>query len=170
MQSPDPEPTAGRSRRPGARRSSPTANPRSAAVGTKPATTTVLDASALLALLFGEPGAELVANAIAEGAAISAVNLGEVATLLVRHGQDAAMLLARVREQVTVEPFTDTHALAAGTLYSQTRKNGLSLADRACLALARRLNAVAVTADRAWADLELDITIRLIRPRSKRGP
>jgi ribonuclease VapC len=168
MPSADPEPTPGRSRRASARRSSPVANPRPAALGAKPPM--VLDASALLALLFGEPGAELVADAIAEGAAISAVNLGQVATLLVRRGHDAEMLLERVREQVTVEPFTDADALAAGALYPQTRESGLSLADLACLALARRLNAIVVTADRAWADIKLDITIQLIRPRTKRGP
>ena len=129
----------------------------------------VLDASALLALLFGEPGAELVADAIAEGAAISAVNVGEVATLLGRYGHDPEAVLAPVREQVTVEQFTYDDALAAGALYPRTSASGLSLADRACLALAQRLNATAVTADRAWANLKLGINIRLIRPRAKDG-
>jgi ribonuclease VapC len=169
MQSADPESTP-RSRRAGARRPSSPTSPHPAGLGTESDVTTVLDASAMLALLFGEPGAELVADAIAEGAAISAVNFGEVATLLVRHGHDAEMLLGRVREQVTVEPFTHADGLAAGALDPQTREHGLSLADRACLVLAGRLRAIAMTADRAWAALELDVTIQLIRPQTKRGP
>ena len=165
MQAADPEKTPGRSPRTRARRSSSASAPHSGAQGAKPRTTAVLDASALLALLFGEPGAELVADAIADGAAVSTVNIGEVATLLVRHGHDSEKLLAPVREQVTIEQFTYDDALSAGTLYPHTSAKGLSLADRACLSLARRLSAIAITADRAWADLKLDITIRLIRPR-----
>jgi ribonuclease VapC len=170
MQAADPKRTPGGSRRAAVRRSSPVPSAHPGARIPKPAITVVVDASAVLALLFGEPGAELVADAITEGAAISAVNLSEVATLLLRHGHDPQTLLAPVREQVTVEPFTSEDALAAAALYPRTSTHGLSLADRACLALARRLNAIAVTADRSWADLELDITIQLIRPRSKRGP
>jgi len=125
-----------------------------------------LDASTLLALLFAEPGAELVADAIAGGATISAVNLSEVATVLVRHEQDPEQILAPVREQLVVEPFTDADALAAGALYPQTADRGLSLGDRACLALAQRLGTAAVTAEHAWAELKLDIPVLLIRPRN----
>ena len=71
-----------------------------------------IDASALLALLFAEPGAEIVADTIAEGAAISAVNLSEVATVLVRHKRNPEQILDPVREQLAVEPFTDADALA----------------------------------------------------------
>src|ERR1700733_9125049 len=76
----------------------------------------VLDASALLALLFAEPGAERVADVIAEGAVISTVNLSEVAALLVRHGQEPEKTLAPVRAQVSVEPFTPEDALTAAKL------------------------------------------------------
>jgi len=123
----------------------------------------VLDASALLALLFAEPGAERVADVIAEGAVISTVNLSEVAGLLVRHGQEPEQTLARVREQVSVEPFTPEDALTAAKLSPLTAPKDLSLGDRACLALAKRLATRAVTAEREWAQLEVDVPIELIR-------
>ena len=125
-----------------------------------------IDASALLALLFAEPGAELVADVVAEGAAISAVNLSEVATVLVRNQRDPETILRPVGQQLTVEPFTSADALAAAALYVPTASQGLSLGDRACLALAARLNCPALTADHAWTGLDLDVTVRQIRPRS----
>lgn len=126
--------------------------------------TAAIDASALLALLFGEPGAETVANVIAGGAAASAVNLSETATVLVRHQRDPAKILAPLREQLAVEPFTDADALTAASLYPKTASRGLSLGDRACLALAQRLGCRALTADRVWTDLDLGIEVQLIRP------
>lgn len=117
-------------------------------------------------MLFAEPGAETVADVIASGAATSAVNLSEVATVLVRHHRDPAAILGPVREQLDVEPFTDADALAAAALHPKTAGKGLSLGDRACLTLAQRLDAPAVTADHAWAELELDIAVQLIRPRA----
>ncbi|MGH2882018.1 MAG: PIN domain-containing protein [Solirubrobacteraceae bacterium] len=123
----------------------------------------VLDASALLALLFAEPGAERVADVIAEGAVISTVNLSEVAALLVRHGQEPEKTLAPVREQISVELFTPEDALTTAKLSQLTAPKGLSLGDRACLALAKRLATRAVTAERAWAQLEVDVQIELIR-------
>jgi len=125
--------------------------------------TVAIDASALLALLFAEPGAELVADAIAGGAVTSAVNLSEVATVLVRHEQDPATILGPVREQLAVEPFTDADAMVAAALYPKTTNKGLSLGDRSCLALARRLGVPALTAERVWAELDLDIDVQLIR-------
>lgn len=132
---------------------------------TRLAMTAAVDASALLALLFGEPGAEVVADVIAAGAAASAVNFSEVATVLVRHRKDPREILAPVREQLAVEPFTDVDALAAAHLYRGTSKKGLSLGDRACLALARRLGGPAVTAEQAWAGLKIGIEVQLIRSR-----
>jgi len=125
--------------------------------------TVAIDASALLALLFAEPGAELVADAIAGGAVTSAVNLSEVATVLVRHKKDPATILGPVREQLAVEPFTDADAMVAAALYPKTTNKGLSLGDRSCLALARRLGVPALTAERVWAELDLDIDVQLIR-------
>jgi ribonuclease VapC len=128
--------------------------------------TAAIDASALLAMLFAEPGAEMVADTIAGGAVTSAVNLSEVATVLIRHKKDPQEILDPVREQLAVEPFTDTDALAAAALFPKTITKGLSLGDRSCLALAQRLGAPAVTAEHVWAELELDIEVQLIRPRS----
>lgn len=125
-----------------------------------------IDASALLALLFAEPGADVVADAIAGGAVTSAVNFSEVATVLVRHGRDPEAILGRVREQLAVEPFADADALAAAALYPKTAGKGLSLGDRACLALAQRLGVPALTAEHARAELDLDIAVRLIRPQA----
>lgn len=123
----------------------------------------VLDASAVLALLFAEPGAERVADVIADNAVISTVNLSEVAALLVRRGQEPEETLVPVREQVAVEPFTSEDALTAAKLSPLTAPKGFSLGDRACLALAKRLAARAVTAERAWAQLDVDVQIEPIR-------
>jgi PIN domain nuclease of toxin-antitoxin system len=123
----------------------------------------VLDASALLTLLLQEPGATAVADVIAEGAAVSTVNLSEVAAVLVRHERDADRILRAVTSQVTVEPFTPEDALAAAALWAPTRTAGLSLGDRACLALAQRLRVPAVTADREWATINVGVTIQLVR-------
>ncbi len=127
--------------------------------------TAAIDASALLALLFAEPGAEMVADVIATGAAMNTVNFSEVATVLVRHRKDPHEILGPVREQLAVEPFTDGDALAAAALYRSTMKGGLSLGDRSCLALAQRLGGSAVTAEHVWAELNIGVEIQLIRPR-----
>jgi PIN domain nuclease of toxin-antitoxin system len=124
--------------------------------------TVVLDASALLALLFAEPGSELVADAIVDGACTTAVNLSEVATVLTRHERDAGAILAPVRQQVAVEPFTVQDALTAAAMYPLTASRGLSLGDRSCLALAQRLDAPAVTAEQIWAELDIDVEIHMI--------
>jgi ribonuclease VapC len=129
--------------------------------------TAVLDASAVLALLFGEPGAETVVDHITAGAAISTVNLAEVATVLVRNGRDPNTVLDPLRAQVDVMAFTDTDAITTAQLHPQVSSKGLSLGDRACLALARRLDAPAVTAEHLWADLKLDIRVDTIRTRHR---
>lgn len=128
--------------------------------------TAAVDASALLALLFDEPGAHTVAEVIAGGATVSTVNLAEVATVLTRNHRDPEEVLRPVRAQVAVEPFTDADALAVAALYPQVSAKSLSLGDRACLALAQRLDTPAVTAEHAWVDLSIDIAVQLIRPAS----
>jgi PIN domain nuclease of toxin-antitoxin system len=125
----------------------------------------VLDASALLALLFGEPGAETVADLIAEGAVVSAVNLSEVATVLVRRELDVDAIIEPLRQQVRVEAFTDADALSAASLHRAGAQLGLSLADRACIALARRVGSSAATADQAWSGLNVGVEITMIRTR-----
>ena len=129
-----------------------------------PAGVRVLDASALLAMLFEEPGAASVADVIAEGAAVSTVNLSEVAAVLVRHQRDTERIMRDVVAQVTVEPFTSKDALAAAALWTPTRAAGLSLGDRACFALAQRLEVPVVTADRGWSGVDVGVTVQLVRP------
>jgi ribonuclease VapC len=170
MQEREPEKSLGTPNRERAGRPSPRGSGGGTEPRANPALGAVLDASALLALLFAEPGAEVVADVIAGGAAISAVNLSEVATVLVRRDQDHGRILAPVCEQVVVEPFTAADALSAAAFYAQTTATGLSLGDRACLALAKRLNATAVTAEHAWSALNLSINVQLIRARANGDP
>jgi ribonuclease VapC len=131
--------------------------------------TTVLDASALLAYLRDEPGAEVVADAIAEGAAISTVNLAEVLSRVADRDGDPSRLVGEMTDRgllggaVSVEPFTDEDAVEVARLRPETRAEGLSLGDRACLALARRLSVPALTADAAWSRLGLEVTLQQIR-------
>jgi ribonuclease VapC len=113
----------------------------------------VLDASALLALLQGEPGSDTVANMLS-ASAMSAVNLSEVAAKLTEHGMPReAVQRALGGLPIDVHAFDGEAAYAAGELRRLTRSAGLSFGDRACLALAMRLGATAMTADRAWASL-----------------
>ncbi len=110
-----------------------------------------MDASAVLAMLREEPGAERVRQAVARSA-ICTVNLAEVVERMARDGNDAATIAATV-DPIFSEEIVPDRALAfdAGMLGPPTRQAGLSLGDRFCLALARREGAVALTADRAWA-------------------
>jgi ribonuclease VapC len=123
----------------------------------------VLDASALLALLHPEPGAEAVEEAVDE-AAMSTVNWSEVQQRWVARGVDARGLRTDV-EALGLElvPFTADDAEFAAELWPRTRRLGLSLGDRACLALAHRLGLPALTADRSWLRVKLDVEVRPIR-------
>lgn len=123
----------------------------------------VLDASALLALLNQEEGAERVAPFLAD-AVISTVNLAEIVTRLALAG----MPEIAIRETLAFlplesVPFDVGQAIEVGLLAPTTRPSGLSLGDRACLVLARRLNATAVTADQAWVDIDAGVAVELIR-------
>lgn len=126
-------------------------------------TTCVLDASALLAVLHSEPGAETVEDVL-DCAAISTVNWSEVCQRWLAHDVDIVDLRADIEALgVQIVPFTAEDAEQAAALWSSTRRLGLSLGDRACLGLARRLELPAVTADRAWLDADVGIEIRPIR-------
>lgn len=123
----------------------------------------VLDASALMALLNVEPGAEEV-NRLALSAAISAVNWCETYGKLRAAGVPADPLGESMYETgIAIVPFDELDARAAGELGPATKHAGLSFADRACLALAARLRVPAVTADRAWSNLDVGVEIVCIR-------
>lgn len=124
----------------------------------------VLDASAILAVLNDEPGAETLTPQLLSTAASSTVNLAEVQGELVGRGlspDDAwEATLSPVREAM---PFTAAHARIAGSLIAQTRRLGLSLGDRACLALGLALKVPVYTADQSWRSLRLGVRIHVIR-------
>ena len=125
---------------------------------------TVLDASAVLALVHDEPGADVAAQAL-PGGTLSTVNLAEVIGELVDVGIDSS----RVRQLLSaaglvLEPLTEPDAELAGALRSVPNGRTLSLGDRCCLALALRSEpAEVLTADRAWAALDLPLRVRLLR-------
>jgi ribonuclease VapC len=124
----------------------------------------VLDASAVLVLLNNEPGADRLTPELLRDAICSTVNLAEVQTKLVSEGgnPDEAWedTLSPIREAM---PFSEEQARIAGSLVAQTRRLGLSLGDRACLALALVLKAPIYTADRTWRNLKLGVRIHVIR-------
>ncbi|UHD16987.1 type II toxin-antitoxin system VapC family toxin [Thiocapsa bogorovii] len=125
--------------------------------------TLVLDASSLLAFLHDEPGAERVRSAFA-GALVSAVNWSEVVQKsLQRQVNVSGMRQEFIEVGVIFVPFTEEQAEIAAYLWNQTRHQGLSLADRACLALAIERKRPILTADRVWSELGLDLDILPIR-------
>jgi ribonuclease VapC len=124
----------------------------------------VLDASALLAVLNQEPGAENLPPERLARATISTVNLAEAHSKLVREGIDPDEAWEDVFGPIgECAPFTVEQARIAGSLAAQTRSLGLSLGDRACLALGLTLKAPVYTTDRAWKSLKLGVRIHVIR-------
>ncbi len=126
----------------------------------------VLDASAILAFLQEEPGHEAVATALETGSCpVCAVNFSEVAAKLVEGGMSHGEVGDVLRDlDLRVHPFDETLALECAWLREPTRAAGLSLGDRACLALAKRLSLPALTADRGWGSLSVDVTVQVVRP------
>lgn len=123
----------------------------------------VIDASALLAILNDEPGANVVAEALPQGV-ISAVNLSEVIAKLCDAGMpEKAIHQALQPLGIEVVPFDEDQAYQAGLLRTSTQDFGISLGDRACLSLAKKLGIDALTADKAWAELSIGTTIKVIR-------
>ncbi len=124
----------------------------------------VLDASALLALLHGEPGQEVVQASLEDGAAISTVNYAEAMTRIVKKGASPqAFTSPLLAYGLVLHPFLEEDALQAALLVKETAKAGLSLGDRACLALAKRLDLPVLTADRVWKNLRTGVKVQLIR-------
>ena len=123
----------------------------------------VLDASAVLAVLNGEPGEKKVIPLLAESA-ISAVNLTEVGAKLLEAGMEeaSAQIAVSVLGIGEIVDFTEDSAWEAAQLRPLTKQYGLSLGDRACLALAHKLNVPAVTADKEWSKFKL-CQVTLIR-------
>ncbi len=123
----------------------------------------VLDASALLALLAEEPGADEVEELL-DGAAMSTVNLSEVLQKSEQHGIDTEGLEFDL-EALGVEfhSFDLTQARATADGWARAPRAGLSLGDRACLALAFSLGGAAVTIDRRWSAAKHGIRVRVIR-------
>lgn len=123
----------------------------------------VLDASAVLAYLKNEPGAEAAGRWMQNGL-FSTVNYSETFSVLLDQGIRKDRIAALLESlELPLVAFGAPLAMEAADLRELTRSIGLSLGDRACLALAKRENAVAVTADRAWRRLDLGIEIELIR-------
>ncbi|MFY9682030.1 MAG: type II toxin-antitoxin system VapC family toxin [Candidatus Sulfotelmatobacter sp.] len=126
----------------------------------------MLDTSALLAILHDEPGSQLFTQQfdLLENAVMSAVNVAEAYGKLVGRGIGPGDAWEAVTAPVPeIIDFDKEQAKIAGGLLLQTRSLGLSLGDRACLALGIALRAPVYTADRAWKDLRLKVSIHVIR-------
>ncbi|AIL13931.1 hypothetical protein IM40_11420 (plasmid) [Candidatus Paracaedimonas acanthamoebae] len=127
-------------------------------------TNVILDSSALLALLKNEPGADIVESLLGK-IIMSSINLSEVATVLL----NSEMTLQECQDTVlpfisAIVPYDEEFALLTADLRKKTKSYGLSLGDRACIALGQKLQLPIYTADKIWKELQLDnIDIRLIR-------
>lgn len=129
----------------------------------------VLDASAFLAYLRDEAGAEIVENALISGCYISTINWGEILSKTVDLGESPDNIIKQLKDEGLLEnslaiiDFTEEDAITIAKFRPLTKSAGLSLGDRACLALGKRLNLPVLTADKVWSTLSLGITINLIR-------
>ena len=125
----------------------------------------VLDASALLCLINGEPGADRVFRAL-KHSSISVVNVSEVIAKRIDFGDAPDQLIQDIADlELTIVDMNFSQAAWAGRMRSQTRAIGLSLGDRACLALAKTIGAIALTSDRAWLSIayEVGVSVELVR-------
>jgi len=124
----------------------------------------VLDASAILAIIFQERGAEKLTDELMDNAVASTVNLAEVQSKLIKKGLDPDEAWEDALSLVTAaEPYTSEQARIAGDLIVKTEKYGLSLGARSCLALAISLKAPVYTTEQIWKNLKLGIPIHVIR-------
>jgi ribonuclease VapC len=123
----------------------------------------VLDASALLAFLFQEAGGGRVERAL-ESSLICSVNWAEVVQKSLARSVNVERARAYLSDVgLEVIPFSEKDAFVAAHIWLESTASGLSLADRSCIALARRLGLPVLTADRAWGQVPLDVDVQLIR-------
>ncbi len=129
----------------------------------------VLDASALLVYLQGELGSAVVATALNQGTALSAVNWAEVLLKLTSRGKSPQEVTAQLRDlgllgqAIQIYAVDQELAQAIAELLPYTQSAGLSLGDRACLALALKLGLPALSADQAWKTIQTGVSVQLIR-------
>jgi len=123
----------------------------------------VFDSSVVLAWLLREPGSDAILTLIPR-AVLSSVSAAEAQSQLVRRGTDPKVAWESIVSSVrAIVPFDAAQAETAGSLLRETFPYGLSLGDRACLALALAIKSPAYTADRAWAQLQIGVNVNLIR-------
>lgn len=123
----------------------------------------VIDASAILAMLKGEEGSDIVMQYLSHGL-VSSVNLSEAATILIRDGmpkKETENILCEITHKIV--EFTKEQAFIAAELYTKTHQKGLSFGDRACISLAQIKKLPVLTADKTWSKLKLPIKVELIR-------
>jgi ribonuclease VapC len=129
----------------------------------------VLDASAFLAYLHDEPGSALVEAALLQGVVMSIVNWAEVLSKVADRGNDPQALVQELETQgvlgqdLEIVAVTQADAVAIAQLRPLTKSIGLSLGDRACIALGQRLGLPVLTSDRAWEGVSLGVEIQVIR-------
>ena len=125
----------------------------------------ILDASAVLAFLFRETGQDRVTEALLADPRMSTINLAEVVAKYVQRGAIAEAGRLRDELPVTFVPVDEDLAVQAALMLTATKRHGLSLAGRICLALGRRMGLPVLTADRAWLEVAgpLGVTVEVIR-------
>ncbi len=123
----------------------------------------IFDSSAILALLKMEKGYEKVAERL-DDAIVSSVNFSEVITVLARKGFGQEEVIKSLKDTfLYIVDFDVEQAIIAANLDKITKTHGLSLGDRACLALAKDKNLPVLTADKVWKELKLGVKVQLIR-------
>ncbi|MDE3015869.1 MAG: type II toxin-antitoxin system VapC family toxin [Pseudomonadota bacterium] len=125
---------------------------------------TLLDASAFVAAVLNEPGADMVEDRVDEGAAISSVNLAESISKLLYYDYTLEEIQAAVEDmRLRVIPFDKSQSFLISVFQPYIKSHNLSLADRACLAVALEGGYTVLTTDRPWKKLPLDVPVQLIR-------
>ncbi|MEZ6033196.1 MAG: type II toxin-antitoxin system VapC family toxin [Planctomycetaceae bacterium] len=123
----------------------------------------VLDASAALAVFFGEAGGEVV-EPVLFGATMSAVNYSEVLKKAIEKGGDHVIAQGFLeRQAINIVPFDAAHAVSAAVLLPHTAPLGLSFADRACVSLGMKLGYAILTAEKRMSEVPVKVSVKLIR-------